>query len=65
MAQLSDDCFAFGGELMTAGEALALLAERLDVVVEPEPVALRKALGHSPFPLPFPPNAPSAAPSTN
>ena len=45
MAQLSDDCFAFGGELMTAGEALALLAERLDVVVEPEPVALRKALG--------------------
>ena len=45
MAQLSDDCFAFGGELMTTGEALDLLAERLEIVVEPEPVALRRALG--------------------
>ena len=45
MAQLSDDCFAFGGELMTTNEALDLLAERLDVVVEPEPVALRAARG--------------------
>ncbi len=45
MAQLSDDCFAFGGELMTTNEALDLLAERLDVVVEPEPVALRRARG--------------------
>ena len=25
MAQLSDDCFAFGGELMRADEALALM----------------------------------------
>ncbi len=45
MAQLSDDCFAFGGELMTADEALALLAERLDAVVERETVALRAARG--------------------
>ena len=45
MAQLSDDCFAFGGALMTAGEALALLAERLDPVVESETVPLRKARG--------------------
>ena len=28
MAQLSDDCFAFGGRLMTGAEALALIAER-------------------------------------
>jgi molybdopterin molybdotransferase len=29
MAQLSNDCFAFGGELMTLDEARALIAERL------------------------------------
>ncbi|MDE0056613.1 MAG: molybdopterin molybdotransferase MoeA [Defluviicoccus sp.] len=45
MAQLSDDCFAFGGTLMTAGEALALLGERLDVVVGSETVPLREARG--------------------
>ena len=45
MAQLSDDCFAFGGTLMTAGEALALLSERLDVVAERETVPLRQARG--------------------
>ena len=45
MAQLSDDCFAFGGELMTADEALALLTERLEIVVEPETTGLRAALG--------------------
>ena len=45
MAQLSDDCFAFGGELMTTEEALDLLTERLDVVVETETVDLRAALG--------------------
>ena len=59
MAQLSDDCFAFGGALMTAGEALALLGERLDVVVESETVPLRNARGRilaadlvAPFPVP-------------
>ena len=45
MAQLSDDCFAFGGRLMTADEALDLLTERLTVVVDPETVPLRAALG--------------------
>ena len=45
MAQLSDDCFAFGGTLMTAGEALELLDARLETVVEPEPVALKAACG--------------------
>ena len=34
MAQLSDDCFAFGGELMWTGDALAGLPRRLGVVVE-------------------------------
>ena len=29
MAQLSDDCFAFGGALMRADEALRVLAERV------------------------------------
>jgi molybdopterin molybdotransferase len=45
MAQLSDDCFAFGGELMQTAEALALLTERLDVVVSVEDVDLRHAAG--------------------
>ena len=44
MAQLSDDCFAFGGELMRTAEALDILMERLDVVVEAEDVPLRAAL---------------------
>ena len=59
MAQLSDDCFAFGGTLMTAGEALALLGQRLDVVVGSETVPLRQARGRilaadlaAPFPVP-------------
>ncbi|NQU71361.1 MAG: molybdopterin molybdenumtransferase MoeA, partial [Rhodospirillales bacterium] len=45
MAQLSDDCFAFGGKLMTAQEAMDTLSERLSVVVEPEQIGLRAALG--------------------
>jgi molybdopterin molybdotransferase len=45
MAQLSDDCFAFGGELMRADEALAILAQRIACVVEPERVALRACRG--------------------
>ncbi len=40
MAQLSDDCFAEGGRLMTADEALALLGRKLDCVCEIEPVPL-------------------------
>lgn len=47
MAQLSDDCFAFGGELMRAEAALALLADRLDVVADAETVPLMHALGRT------------------
>ena len=45
MAQLKDDCFAFGGELMPVTDALALLRERITIVVDPETVELRSALG--------------------
>ena len=45
MAQLSDDCFAFGGELMRADVALRLLDERIVVVAAPEHVALTSARG--------------------
>lgn len=45
MAQLSDDCFAFGGELMRTDEALALLTDRLSVVVDREDCALRATTG--------------------
>jgi molybdopterin molybdotransferase len=45
LAQLSDDCFAFGGPLMSAADALARLKDRLRVVAEPEDVALRAAQG--------------------
>ena len=45
MAQLSDDCFAHGGRLMTTAEALALLAERVGPVTEAEEVPLGQALG--------------------
>lgn len=45
MAQLKDDCFAFGGELMPVTDALALLRERVTMVVDPEIVGLRSALG--------------------
>ncbi|EWY39262.1 molybdopterin biosynthesis protein MoeA [Skermanella stibiiresistens SB22] len=44
MAQLSDDCFAFGGPLMTLDEARGLLAERLVAVTGSERVALGEAL---------------------
>ena len=43
MAQLSDDCFAFGGELMRTDEALALLTDQLSVVVDQESASLRDA----------------------
>ncbi len=45
MAQLSDDCFAFGGNLMTTEEALGQLGGRLTPVVETERVDLRRASG--------------------
>ena len=45
MAQLSDDCFAFGGKLITTAEARALLETRIDVVAETETAPLGAALG--------------------
>jgi molybdopterin molybdotransferase len=45
MAQLSDDCFAHGGRLMRADEALDLLAGTIACVAEPETVAVSNALG--------------------
>lgn len=59
MAQLSDDCFAFGGELMRTDEALRLLSRRLGAVTGVEEVALDRADGRilaadivSPLPVP-------------
>jgi molybdopterin molybdotransferase len=45
MAQLSDDCFAFGGQLMTAAAALELLRSRTVALPETEMVPLGAALG--------------------
>jgi molybdopterin molybdotransferase len=45
MAQLSDDCFAFGGALLSVDEALALIAARVTPVVGVETVPLGEALG--------------------
>jgi molybdopterin molybdotransferase len=45
MAQLSDDCFAFGGELMRADEAIGILAKRVSTIAEVESVALTQARG--------------------
>jgi molybdopterin molybdotransferase len=45
MAQLSDDCFAFGGVLLSVDEALARIEERVTAVVETERTPLRGACG--------------------
>jgi molybdopterin molybdotransferase len=45
MAQLSDDCFAFGGALLTVGAALAEIEARITPVVETETVPLSAAAG--------------------
>lgn len=45
MAQLSDDCFAFGDTLTPLDEALKLLETRLSAVTNVETVPLRDALG--------------------
>ncbi|MGH6931761.1 MAG: molybdopterin molybdotransferase MoeA [Dongiaceae bacterium] len=44
MAQLSNDCFAAGGPLMTMGAALDLLMARLSTVVEIEHVAVDRCV---------------------
>ena len=65
MAQLSDDCFAFGGPMMPVDEAVGLIATRVTPVVDVETVMLARAdgrvLAHDiPAPLPLPPFTNSA-----
>jgi molybdopterin molybdotransferase len=65
MAQLSDDCFAFGGPLMAVDEAVAIIASRVSAVQDVEVVALTDADGRilaKPLaaPLPLPPFTNSA-----
>lgn len=43
MAQLKDDCFAFGGELMPLSSALDLLQQRISPVAGVESVPIRQA----------------------
>ncbi len=45
MAQLSDDCFAFGGALLSVDEALARIDARVVAVVDSETVPLGAAAG--------------------
>src|SRR5690606_26004904 len=45
MAQLTDDCFAFGGRLVPVEEALTELRGRLTPLTAMESVPLRAALG--------------------
>src|ERR1700722_8992570 len=45
MAQLSDDCFAFGGPMMSVDEAVGIIAARVLPVREIETVALAAADG--------------------
>ncbi|GMA79555.1 hypothetical protein GCM10025880_59720 [Methylorubrum aminovorans] len=45
MAQLTDDCFAFGGKLMRVEEALASIAEPFPVIAGTESVPLGLADG--------------------
>jgi molybdopterin molybdotransferase len=65
MAQLSDDCFAFGGPMMSVDEAVAIIAARVTAVQEIETVDLRHADGRVlaasiAAPLPLPPFTNSA-----
>ncbi len=45
MAQLSDDCFAFGGALLSVDDALGRIEERVTAVVETETAPLGGACG--------------------
>jgi len=65
MAQLSDDCFAFGGPMMSVDEAVGIIAERVTPVRDVETVALARADGRIlardiSAPLPLPPFTNSA-----
>ena len=59
MAQLTDDCFAFGGPMMSVDEAVGIIAARVAAVRDVETVALDDADGRilasqicAPLPLP-------------
>lgn len=59
MAQLSDDCFAFGGPMMSVDEAVAIIAAKIKAVTETETVSVSDADGRvlaetvlAPLPLP-------------
>jgi len=59
MAQLSDDCFAFGGPMLSVDEAVAMITSRVTAIAETETVPLRDADGRvlaadllAPLPLP-------------
>src|SRR3954470_4735919 len=65
MAQLSDDCFAFGGPMMSVDEAVGIIAARVVPVREIETVGLAAADGRIlaaaiSAPLPLPPFTNSA-----
>jgi molybdopterin molybdotransferase len=65
MAQLSDDCFAFGGPMMSVDEAVGLIAVRVTPIHDVERVALTQADGRIlardvAAPLPLPPFTNSA-----
>ncbi len=65
MAQLSDDCFAFGGPMMSVDEAVGIIASRVAAVKEIETLLLTQADGRIlaqevAAPLPLPPFTNSA-----
>src|SRR3954454_4381574 len=65
MAQLSDDCFAFGGPMMSVDEAVGIITTRVAAVRDLETVSLREADGRilardMAAPLPLPPFTNSA-----
>src|SRR5690349_11470397 len=65
MAQLSDDCFAFGGPMLSVDEAVGIITSRVTPVLEMERVALIDADGRIlardvAAPLPLPPFTNSA-----
>src|SRR3989442_2470585 len=65
MAKLSDDCFAFGGPMMSVDEAVAIIAARVTPVGGVETVSLAEADGRIlasdiSAPLPLPPFTNSA-----
>src|SRR3981189_792940 len=65
MAQLSDDCFAFGGPMMSVDEAVGIIAARVTPVQDVESVSLTEAEGRIlaagvSAPLPLPPFTNSA-----